>query len=217
MIVLGLTGSIAMGKSTIGAMMGTMNIPVHEADAAVHKLLKKDSQARPAIASAFPYFEYPEIYNRKTGEINRPAFGELIFNDDKNREILESILHPLVRKSQMEFIREYTLKGVDIVCLDIPLLFETGADQRVDYIITVSAPYFIQRERVLDRPNMSEEKFHAILERQMPDAEKCRRSDYVIKTGIGRAPAMQSLKTIITEIREKHFTLDVQDEEQEIS
>lgn len=204
-----------MGKSTIGAMMGTMNIPVHEADAAVHKLLKKDSQARPAIGAAFPYFEYPEIYNRKTGEINRAAFGALVFNDDENREILESILHPLVQKSQMEFIREYTLKGFDIVCLDIPLLFETGAEARVDYTITVSAPYFIQRERVLARPNMSEDKFHAILERQIPDAEKCMRSDYVIKTGLGRATSMQSLKNIIAEIREKHFTLVSESEEQD--
>lgn len=208
MIILGLTGSIAMGKSTIGAMMENMRIPVHEADAAVHDLLKFESEAWPAIKANFPFFNYPEIYEDKGRALNRKEFGKLIFNDDDLRELLESILHPLVHKSQNEFIREYKLKGFDMVCLDIPLLFETGADERVDYTITVSAPYFIQRQRVLERPNMSEEKFHAILQRQMPDEQKCSLSDYVIKTGLGRAHAMKDLKSALHDIREKEFGCD---------
>lgn len=214
MIVLGLTGSIAMGKTTIGSMMKTMNIPVHESDHVVHKLLQRNSIARPAIAAAFPFFEHPEIYDRKTKDLKRKEFGDLIFNSDKHKATLESILHPLVQKSQNEFIRSETLKGRDIVCLDIPLLFETGADSRVDYTIVVSAPYFIQRERALSRPKMSEEKFNAILEQQMPDAEKCTRADYVIKTGLGRAHAMKSLKLALVDIRIKAGYIEDPDAEE---
>ncbi len=204
MIILGLTGSIAMGKSTIGSMMKNMNIPVHEADIEVNNLLQPNSIARPAIAAAFPLFEYPEIYDRKTKNIKRKIFSDFIFNNDEHRQVLESILHPLVRTSQNEFIRTSKLKGRDIICLDIPLLFETNSQSRTDYTITVSAPYDIQRARALSRPNMSEDKFHAILERQMPDAQKCKQSDYVIKTGLGLAYSMKELKTIIAEIKEKH-------------
>lgn len=200
MIVIGLTGSIAMGKSTVGAMMQNIGIPVHESDHAAHEFLRPDSIARPAIAAAFPYYDYPDIYDRKTKNINRKALGALIFNDDFLRNQLEKILHPLIKKSQIDFIRSQTIKGAHMTCLDIPLLFETGAEERVDYTITVSAPYTIQRARVLDRPHMDEEKFHAILERQMPDREKCRRSDYVIKTGIGRAHTLKTLKEIISDI-----------------
>ncbi len=201
MIVLGLTGSIAMGKSTIGTMMKNMGIPVHEADTEVSYLLQRDSIARKAIAAAFPFFEFPQIYDKKTTNLKRNEFGDLIFNNDIYRQTLEEILHPLVHKSQNEFIREYTLKGYEIICLDIPLLFETGSQSRVDYTINVSAPYFVQRERALSRPNMNEEKFQAILTHQMPDAEKCSLSDYVIKTGLGHAHAMKELKQIITEIK----------------
>lgn len=211
MIVLGLTGSIAMGKTTIGTMMKTMNIPVHESDHVVHKLLQRSSIARPAIASAFPFFEHPEIYDKRTKDLKRKEFGDLIFDNDEHKATLESILHPLVQKSQNEFIRSQTLKGRDIVCLDIPLLFETGADRRVDYTIVVSAPYFIQRERALSRPKMSEEKFLAILEQQMPDAEKCIRADYVIKTGLGRASAMKELKSIFLKL----FDINKEDQKNE--
>lgn len=214
MIVIGLTGSIAMGKTTIGSMMKNMNIPVHESDHVVHQLLQRNSIARPAIAAVFPFFEHPEIYDKKTKDLKRKEFGDLIFNNDEHKATLESILHPLVQKSQNEFIRAETLKGRDIVCLDIPLLFETGADSRVDYSIVVSAPAFIQRERALSRPNMNEEKFIAILETQMPDAEKCTRADYVIKTGLGRAPAMKALKTALLDIRIKAGYIEDPDAEE---
>ncbi len=203
MIVIGLTGSIAMGKSTIATMMESMRIPVHDADKEVNKLLGVKSIARPAIAAAFPLFEFPQIYDKKTKYLKRKEFGELIFSDDTYRHKLEQILHPLVEKAQNEFIREYSLKGFEIICLDIPLLFETGAQDRVDYTITASAPYFVQSKRALSRPNMSEEKFESILKTQMPDKQKCSLSDYVIKTGLGHAHTFKELKEIILEIKEK--------------
>jgi dephospho-CoA kinase len=199
MIVLGLTGSVGMGKSVIAAMLETMRIPVHDADRAVHCLLERE--ARPAVAAAFPFYQYPEIYNRKDKSIHRGALGALIFKDHEKRMILESILHPLVRKWQNDFIRAARFKGLDMVALEIPLLFETGAEERVDVTITASAPYFIQRERVLARPTMSEEKFYAILSRQMPDAEKCLRSDFVIKTGLGRAHTLRQIRDVVLNLR----------------
>ena len=205
MIILGLTGSIAMGKSTVGAMMNTLGIAVHDSDAVVHNLLQTESEARPAIAANFPYFDFPQIYEKKTYAINRRELGKLVFDNAELRERLEGILHPLVRKSQVEFIRQSQNKGLEMVCLDIPLLFETGAERRVDCTIVVSAPYFVQRARVMERPHMTEEKFQAILSRQMPDAEKCRRADYVIKTGLGRAHSMKMLKDVILDIREKTY------------
>ncbi len=189
-----------MGKSTVGAMMRTLSIPVHESDHAVHDLYKRKSPARAALAAAFPYYEFPQIYDRKTKDIKRKELGALVFKKPDLLEKLEAILHPMVQQSQQDFIRVNARKGVQIVALDIPLLFETGAEERVDYTITVSAPYFLQRERVLARPNMSEEKLQAILKTQMPDAEKCRRSDYVIKTGLGRAQTMRELKETLRDI-----------------
>lgn len=200
MIVLGLTGSIGMGKSTLAAMMESLHIPVHDADICVHRLLGPNSPAIPALAAAFPLYEYPQIYDRKTKTILRKDLGALVFAQDFLRARLESILHPLVRKEQTDFLRANRLKGVKTVCLDIPLLFETGAQSRVDYTITVSAPYIVQEQRVLSRPGMTQEKFNAILARQMPDAEKCARSDYVIKTGAGRAHTLKSLKQILKDI-----------------
>ncbi len=207
MIVVGLTGSIAMGKSTIGAMMQNMNIPVHEADHAVHDLLQSDGDGYQGVVASFPYFDYPQLYDRKTKLLKRKALGDLVFNDSAHRTTLEAILHPLVREVQNKFIRSCTAKGVEMVCLDIPLLFETGAEQRVDYTIVVSAPYHLQRARVLDRPGMSEEKFLAILDRQMPDKEKCLRADYIIKTGLGRAHAMKDLCAAIDDIRQKETNI----------
>ena len=206
MIIIGLTGSIGMGKSTVAAMMQTLGVPVHDADETVHELLEPGGKGIQPVCAAFPYFEYPQIYGKKSGFAPRPLLrkelGAIVFADDEKRETLENILHPLVQESQTEFMRKHKALGVEIVALDIPLLFETGADQRVDYTINVSAPYEIQRARVLDRPGMTEEKFHAILERQMPDGEKCTRADYVLHTGLGRAHTMKELKTALRNIKE---------------
>lgn len=205
-----------MGKSTIGSMMKTMYIPVHESDHAAHKCLKRNHEARPAIAALFPHYEYPELYVKGTYNLKRKELGQLVFHNEYLRQELEAIIHPYVQEEQRDFIRKSKLKGRDIVCLDIPLLFETGAESRVDYTITASAPYLIQKQRVMDRATMSEEKFEQILERQLPDSEKCARSDYVIKTGIGRAHAMKQLKNIITDIKIKNGLLpDPSAEEEE--
>lgn len=190
MIILGLTGSIAMGKSTVAAMMRDKEIPVHDSDAYVRHLLDSDL---PAIADAFP-----QIYK------NRAEFGDFIFNNDDQRKILESILHPLVRKSREEFITECKEADKKIICFDVPLLFETGIDKEVDYTITVDAPAEIQRERALSRPNMSAQKFEAILKTQIPNTEKCARSDYTINTGIDIAYTMKDLNVIIADIKGKH-------------
>ena len=213
MIVLGITGSIGMGKSTAAGMLAQMNIPVHDSDAEVHKLLEGDEQARLALAAQFPFYRYFSIYGKKdhcgVRRFNRKKLGKLAFENPKERKKLEKILHPLVRKAQDEFIRTHHNMGADIVALDIPLLFETGAEKRVDYTIVVSAPAFIQQERVLSRPNMTKDKFEAILESQMPDAEKCARADFVVPTGLGKAQTMKALKKIVYDFRHKD------DEEQE--
>ena len=200
MIVIGITGSIGMGKSTAAAMLQTLGVPVHCADAEVHELMADHKgQAYAAICAAFPYFEYPQIY--KDRQIDRKAFGKIIFNSDAARATLESILHPLVRCAADKFIRIQQKAGRAVVALDIPLLFETGADARVDVTMVVSAPYDVQRARVLARAGMDEAKFHAILEQQMSNAEKCARADYVIQTGLGRAEAMQQIKTMLESIK----------------
>lgn len=196
-----------MGKSTAAGMLGQMNIPVHDSDAEVHRLLANDEQTRLALAAQFPFFRYFYIYSRKDKRgirpFNRKKLGKLVFDNPKERAKIEKILHPLVRKSQDEFIRIQRNMGADIVALDIPLLFETGAEARVDYTIVVSAPAFIQQERVLSRPSMNAKKFKAVLASQMPDAEKCSRADFVVPTGLGKAETMKALKKIVYGLRHK--------------
>ena len=206
MIVLGLTGSIGMGKSTLAAMLRTQGVPVHEADAEVHALLGPGGKGYQAVRAAFPYYSFPQIYKRtrKGYLLNRAALGAIVFKDDRLRERLELVLHPLVRDGQKKFMLAMRRAGHKMVCLDIPLLFETGGDAFVDITMVVSAPYDVQRARVLARPGMTEDKFHAILNRQLPDAEKCARADYIIPTGLGMAHSMQALKAILRHIKSTH-------------
>ncbi len=217
MIVIGLTGSIGMGKSAAGAMLEKLGVPVHESDRTVHALLYWDSPAWKAITTAFPYYKYPQIYkNRwswhlwKAGfspiwrVIDRGALAKVIYANDEDREKLESVLHPYVREAQRKFIHGQQMKGRKIVALDIPLLFETGAEDRVDYTITVSAPAHVQHARVLARPGMDAKKLSAILQRQMPDGEKRALSDFVVHSGLGRAQMMKELKQVLHTIREQH-------------
>lgn len=207
MIVIGLTGSIGMGKSTVGAMLEELGVAVHDSDAAVHDSLKPGQDGYIAVARSFPYFEFPDIYAKKNDdgqrEINRQALGQLIFKDEEKRKTLESVLHPIVQLRQQEFIKMKARMGKDIVALDIPLLFETGAENRVDFTIVVSAPYNVQRERVLSRPGMTEEKFERILAAQMSDAEKCARADFIVKTGLNKAETMKSLKRVLKQIKDQ--------------
>lgn len=204
MIVIGLTGSIGMGKSTTAGMLEKCGVPVHDSDEAVHEMMKPRGSAVAAIAEEFPIYKYPSLYGKKTNgvrPIKRSALGRIVFNNAEKLKALENITHPLVRAAQNKFLQTQKSMGVDIAALDIPLLFETGSDSRTDYTIVVSASYEIQRQRVLARKGMSEEKFHAILGRQMPDIEKCARADFVVHTGLGHAHAMKQVKKIVLELR----------------
>ena len=191
-----------MGKSTAGEMLTRLGVPVHDSDAAVHDLLQRNSAAWRALRKAFPFFLYPQIYKFRGG-INRKALGKVVFKSTQEREKLEAILHPLVRNSQERFISDNRRLGRDIVALDIPLLFETGADKRVDCVINVSAPAHIQERRVLSRPNMTKEKFQSILKTQMSDGEKCARADFVVHSGLGRAQMMKELKAVLVKIKKE--------------
>jgi dephospho-CoA kinase len=193
MFVLGLTGSIGMGKSTAANMFRALGVPVHDADATVHRLLEEDRSVRRAIADRFPG-------TVSEGVVDRQALGAAVFSDPQARRDLEAILHPRVRQATEGFLRRHRVMGTPLVVLDIPLLFETDGADRVDGVVVVSAPAALQRRRVLARPGMSEEKFAGILASQIPDREKRRRADFVVETGIGKAYTFARLKQIFTEI-----------------
>jgi dephospho-CoA kinase len=190
MIVVGLTGSIGMGKSTAAALLRRLGVPVHDADAAVHRLLGRGGAAVKAVAAAFPGTA------RKAG-IDRAALGRRVFGDAASLRRLEDILHPLVRADTDRFLRRMAARRVPLVVLDIPLLFESGGARRCDAVIVVSAPAFLQRARVLARPGMSAARLAAILAKQMPDGEKRRRADFVVPTGLGRRLTLRRLAEIV--------------------
>ncbi len=190
MFVLGLTGSIGMGKTTAAAMFRCHKVPVYDADAGVHQLLGQGGAAVPAVGNLFPG-------TVRDGGIDRETLGKIVFDDPQALGRLESILHPLVRKRQTTFLRVSAGQRRRLVVLDIPLLFETGADSACDAVAVVSAPFFLQRLRVLGRSSMTEEKFSGIIARQMPDLEKRRRADFIIPTGLGRRTTLLSIREII--------------------
>ena len=199
MIVIGLTGSIGMGKSTAANMLRAGGIPVHCSDEAVHALYKS-SAIIAAIAEVFP-----AAYDAKTHSIDKTRLKkELGFNHEK-LDALQEILHPAVVKMQQDFLRLQRANGIKIVALDIPLLFETGAQTRVDYTFCVTAPDFVQRQRVMARPGMTEEIFAFMLSRQMPNAEKRKRADFIIQTGQGLAQTRQELQDAVSTIKKKHW------------
>lgn len=191
MIVLGLTGSIGMGKSTTAKLFAEEGVPVHDADAAVHALY--EGEATPHIEAAFPG-------TTADGKVDRRKLVEKVLGNDAAMKRLEAIVHPLVRKSELRFLEAAKATGAAVVVLDIPLLFETGGEGRVDAVAVVSAPAAEQRRRVLERPGMSEEKFEALLAKQVPDAEKRRRADFVIDTGQGIEHARAQVRSILAEI-----------------
>ncbi len=192
MIILGLTGSIGMGKSTAARMLRRFGVPVHDADRVVHRLLAKDGAAVKAVEAAFG----PEVI--RDGAVDRPRLGARVFGDRTALTRLEAILHPLVRRDERRFLALAAARQTKVVVLDIPLLFETRGQRRVDATVVVTAPAFIQRLRVLTRPGMSAEKLDAILKRQTPDTEKRRRADFLVQTGLGKGPALRRLKRIVT-------------------
>jgi len=175
MILLGLTGSIGMGKSTVAAMFRAAGVPVFDADAAVHRLQGPGGTLLPAIEAAFPGTTGPK-------GVDRAALGKSVFGDRAALRRLERIVHPAVAQARRSFVRRH--RAHKIVVDDVPLLFETHSERRVDAIVVVSAPAWMQRRRVLARPGMSAEKFRSILARQLPDRDKRRRADFVIATGV---------------------------------
>jgi dephospho-CoA kinase len=195
MKIIGVTGSIGMGKTTVAGQFAYLGCPSHNSDKAVHHALQPGGGAFEEVAVTFP-----EAWDKKKHIIRKDVLSKLVFTNEKKRKELEDILHPIVRCDQGMFIRKQKKMGRDRVVLDIPLLFETGAEARVHYTVLASAPFFIQRMRVLKRKGMTEEKFIAILESQMPDVEKRKRADFIVQTGLGRAFSMSQVKQILKEI-----------------
>lgn len=194
MVVLGLTGSIGMGKSTAAKMFRAMGVPVHDADATVHDLMAHDGQVRDEISARFPG-------TVSGASVDRQALGAAVFGNPSARRDLEAILHPRVRRAAKRFLAKHRLLRSPLVVLDIPLLYETGGDRNVDAVVVVSAPAFLQRRRVMARPGMDEERFAGILASQMPDREKRRRAEFVVETGLGKPYTFTRLKRIVSEIR----------------
>jgi len=194
MIVLGLTGSIGMGKTSASAMFRRLGLPVHDADAAVHRLLARGGAAVPAIAEAFPAAVVD-------GAVDRGSLGREVFGNPAALRRLEAIVHPLVRRETRAFLARQRRQRRDLVVLDIPLYFETGGGQLCDAVVVVSAPAFVQRQRVLRRAGMTAARFQAIQSRQLPDAEKRRRADFVVETGLGKGHTLHQLARIVRLLR----------------
>ncbi|TAL37163.1 MAG: dephospho-CoA kinase [Alphaproteobacteria bacterium] len=195
MMIVGLTGSIGMGKSTAADMLREMGIPIHDADATVHKLMGPGGAAVSAIAALCPESLKTDADGRDF--IDRKILGKHIFADPGLKSLVEGTLYPMVQASEDAFIAEKTKEGYRMVVLDVPLLFETGWDARVDKTICVSAPAEVQRIRVLARPGMTEERLADVLKAQMPDAEKRACSDFVVDTGVGFDDTRRQLKDIV--------------------
>ncbi|ESY93145.1 dephospho-CoA kinase [Mesorhizobium australicum] len=192
MIVLGLTGSIGMGKSTTAGMFAEAGVPVHDSDETVHRLYA--GKAAPLVEAAFPG-------TTVHGSVDRAKLGARVLGDAASMKKLEAIVHPLVRADADAFLARHLDAGESLVVLDIPLLFETGGRGRVDKVVVVTAPAEVQRRRVLARPGMSEEKLASILAKQVPDAEKRRLADFVIDTGEGLDAARAAVASVIAEIK----------------
>jgi dephospho-CoA kinase len=188
MFILGLTGSLGMGKSTTAGFFAEAGVPVHDADAVVHRLY--ESEAVPAIEAAFPG-------TTTAGKVDRIKLAARVLDDPAALQRLEAIVHPLVRAAETRFLAEARKRGAPVVVLDIPLLFETASHRRVDAIVVVSAPGEIQRQRVLARPEMTADKLDALLARQMADSEKRGRADFVVDTSRGFDAARMQVQEIL--------------------
>jgi dephospho-CoA kinase len=188
MFILGLTGSLGMGKSATAKMFAEEGVPVHDADAAVHRLY--DGEAALQIETAFPG-------TTKDGKVDREKLGKLVLGDAAAIKRLEQIVHPLVAATTARFLAKAEHQGASVAVLDVPLLFETGGDARCDAVVVVSAPADVQRTRAFERPGMSEGKLAAILAKQMPDAEKRARADFVVDTSKGFDAAREQVRDIL--------------------
>ena len=188
MFILGLTGSLGMGKSTAARFFAEAGVPVHDADAVVHRLY--ESEAVAAIEAAFPG-------TTAAGKVDRNKLAARVLGDAAALQRLEAIVHPLVQEAERRLLAEAAANGEKVAVLDIPLLFETGGDRRVDAVVVVSAPPDVQRARVLERPGMTIEKLESILSKQMPDAEKRRRADFVVDSSQGFESARAQVRAIL--------------------
>ncbi|MDX9998200.1 MAG: dephospho-CoA kinase [Phenylobacterium sp.] len=193
MIVIGLTGSIGMGKSTTAKMFEEEGVPVYDADAEVHRLYAKGGAAVEPVEAEFPGVT-------RDGAVDREALGQRVLNNPEALRKLQSIVYPLMQ-SRQGFLDKARAEGKDMVVLDIPLLFETGGERAVDAVVVCSAPAEVQRVRVLERPGMTQEKLDAILAKQMPDAQKRERADFIVETGEGLEPARAQVRQIIAALR----------------
>lgn len=196
MIVLGLTGSIGMGKSTTAAMFREAGIPVYDADAAVHAAYDVGGVAVGPVGEAFPGVV-------RDGRVDREALRQQVLGKPEAMAKLNGIVHPLIGRSRAEAFAAAQASGADMIILDVPLIYETGGEKNMDAVIVVSAPADMQRERVLAREGMSPERLDAILAQQLPDAEKRARADYVIDTGNGLEAARQQVLAVIADLRAK--------------
>ena len=191
MFILGLTGSLGMGKSTTAKMFADEGVPVHDADAAVHRLY--EGLAAPLIEAAFPG-------TAVAGKVDRDKLAQRVLGDSAALEKLEAIVHPLVQRAEQLFLEEAARKEARVAVLDIPLLFETDSDQRCDAVVVVSAPPDVQRARVFERSGMTEQKFAAILAKQMPDEDKRARANFVVDTAKGFDAARAQVRDILTRV-----------------
>ncbi|MGL3607786.1 dephospho-CoA kinase [Rhizobium sp. G187] len=194
MIIIGLTGSIGMGKSTTAKLFAEEGVPVNDADQVVHDLYQ--GAAVEPVGLAFPG-------TVSDGLVDRAKLSAVLAQNPANFATLEAIVHPLVRARETEFLSRHRALGTEIVLLDIPLLFETGGEKRVDVVVVVSCEAAIQRERVLARTGMTPEKFELILSRQVPDAEKRARADFVVDTGQGIDAARQQVRILLEQLRNR--------------
>jgi dephospho-CoA kinase len=188
MIILGLTGSIGMGKSTTAKLFEEAGVPVYDADAAVHKIY--EGEAAPAIEAAFPG-------TTVNGKVDRNKLSAKVVHDPAAMKRLEQIVHPMLGASRQKFLYDAEQSGAPVAVVDIPLLFETGGEKRVDAVVVVTTTPEIQRQRILERDNMTGEKLDAILARQLPDAEKRKRADFVVDTSGGLDPVRARIRDIL--------------------
>jgi len=196
MLIVGLTGSIGMGKTETAKMFANLGVPVFDADASVHRLQQEDGKALPLIADAFPGVV-------EEGVLNRAKLGAIVFADTDARKKLEAIMHPMVAEDRIGFFDVAEKSGAAFVVLDIPLLFETGGDKACHKVVVVSAAADVQRERVLARPGMSAEKFEQILAKQVPDANKRAKADYIVETDKGLDVARVAVANIVEQLKEQ--------------
>jgi dephospho-CoA kinase len=191
MLILGLTGSIGMGKSTTAKLFAEAGVPVYDADATVHKLY--EGEAAPAIEATFPG-------TTAGGKVDRAKLSARVVHDPAAMRQLEQIVHPMLGASRQKFFGDAEASGAPVVVVDVPLLFETGGEKRVDAVVVVTTSPEIQRERVLARGTMDDEKLDAILARQLPDAEKRQRADFIVDTSHGLDPVRAQIRDILAEV-----------------